>query len=109
MTDILTRPGTADPPTPAVTDQPTPPPHQDGPPVPQDALLRHSIGPFRFESGGELPDVEIAYETWGTLNADRSNAVLVLHALTGSTHVAATAADPEPGWWEGLVLSLIHI
>ncbi len=103
MTDILTRPGTADPPTPAVTDQPTPPPHQDGPPVPQDALLRHSIGPFRFESGGELPDVEIAYETWGTLNADRSNAVLVLHALTGSTHVAATAADPEPGWWEGLV------
>ena len=42
------------------------------------------------------------YETWGTLNADASNAVLVQHALTGSTHVARGATD-EDGWWEGLV------
>lgn len=76
---------------------------KDGPPVPESALRTHSIGAFEFETGGRLPNVQIAYETWGALNEDRSNAVLILHALTGSTHVAATAADPEPGWWEGLV------
>ncbi|GAA0240401.1 homoserine O-acetyltransferase [Saccharothrix mutabilis subsp. mutabilis] len=56
---------------------------------------------------GELPGLplRIAYETWGTLNADRSNAVLVLHALTGDSHVAGPAGPghPTPGWWDGLV------
>ena len=60
------------------------------------------IGDLPLEAGGLLPDVTIAYETWGTLNADASNAVLVQHALTGSTHVARGASD-EDGWWEGLV------
>ncbi|MFI9816595.1 homoserine O-acetyltransferase MetX [Saccharothrix variisporea] len=56
---------------------------------------------------GELPGLplRIAYETWGTLNAARSNAVLVLHALTGDSHVAGPAGPghPTPGWWDGLV------
>lgn len=56
---------------------------------------------------GALPGlpVTIAYETWGELNADRSNAVLVLHALTGDSHVAGPAGPghPTPGWWDGLV------
>jgi homoserine O-acetyltransferase len=49
-----------------------------------------------------LPGVRIAYETWGELNADASNAVLVLHALTGDSHVAGPAGPghPTPGWWE---------
>ncbi|SHL27877.1 homoserine O-acetyltransferase [Pseudonocardia thermophila] len=61
--------------------------------------------PLRLEAGGELPGVRIAYETWGTLNAERSNAVLVLHAATGDSHVAGPAepGHPTPGWWGDLV------
>lgn len=61
--------------------------------------------PLRLEAGGELPGFDLAYETWGTLNADRSNAVLVEHALTGDSHVAGPAepGHPSPGWWDGLV------
>ncbi|EID52856.1 homoserine O-acetyltransferase MetX [Saccharomonospora xinjiangensis] len=60
---------------------------------------------LRLESGGQLPGVEIAYETWGTLNADRSNAVLVEHALTGDSHAAGDVepGHPSPGWWDGLI------
>jgi homoserine O-acetyltransferase len=63
------------------------------------------IGDQRLESGAELPAVTIAYETWGELNADASNAVLVLHALTGDSHVAGPAkpGHPTAGWWTGLV------
>nr|WP_235180957.1 homoserine O-acetyltransferase [Nesterenkonia sp. AN1] len=61
------------------------------------------VGAYTFEAGGRLPDVTLAYETWGTLNEDGSNAILVAHALTGDSHVAATAADPSIGWWEGLL------
>ncbi|MDQ2587009.1 homoserine O-acetyltransferase MetX [Saccharothrix yanglingensis] len=61
---------------------------------------------FRGELPGEpaLP-LSIAYETWGEPNADRSNAVLVLHALTGDSHVAGGVepGHPTPGWWDGLV------
>ncbi|WEH13415.1 homoserine O-acetyltransferase [Streptomyces sp. VNUA24] len=58
-----------------------------------------------LESGGELPGVRLAFETWGRLAPDRSNAVLVLHALTGDSHVAGPAGPghPTPGWWDGLV------
>jgi homoserine O-acetyltransferase len=61
--------------------------------------------PLALEAGGELPDVAIAYETWGELNPDASNAVLVLHALTGDSHVAGPAGDGHatPGWWDPLV------
>ncbi|MFD6301057.1 homoserine O-acetyltransferase [Streptomyces sp. NPDC060235] len=58
-----------------------------------------------LEAGGELPDVRLAFETWGRLAPDGSNAVLVLHALTGDSHVAGPAGPghPTPGWWDGLV------
>jgi homoserine O-acetyltransferase len=61
--------------------------------------------PLRLEAGGVLPEVRIAYETWGQLNADASNAVLVLHALTGDSHVAGPAGPGHPtaGWWDTLV------
>jgi homoserine O-acetyltransferase len=52
-----------------------------------------------------LPNFRLAYETWGTLNPDRSNAVLVLHALTGDSHVAGPAepGHPTAGWWDALI------
>jgi len=63
------------------------------------------IGDLELERGGVLPDAVIAYESWGELNADRSNAVLVLHALTGDSHVIGPAGPGHAtaGWWEGVV------
>ena len=63
------------------------------------------IGTLALEVGGSLPSVELAYETWGTLNAARDNAILVEHALTGDSHVAGPAGPghPTPGWWDGLI------
>ncbi|HKS44805.1 MAG TPA: homoserine O-acetyltransferase [Amycolatopsis sp.] len=62
-------------------------------------------GRLPLESGGELPAVRLAYETWGILNSDATNAVLVEHALTGDSHAAGDAGPghPTPGWWDGLI------
>lgn len=64
-----------------------------------------SLGALPLEFGGSLPSVRIAYETWGTLNDDRSNAVLIVHALTGDSHVLGDAGPGHPtdGWWSGIV------
>ncbi|MFC9561208.1 homoserine O-acetyltransferase [Agromyces sp. NPDC056965] len=64
-----------------------------------------SIGDVALESGRVLPSVRIAYEQWGTLSPRRDNAILVLHALTGDSHVIgpAGAAHPSAGWWPGIV------
>ncbi|MEU6515446.1 homoserine O-acetyltransferase [Streptomyces sp. NPDC046978] len=61
--------------------------------------------PLSLESGHELPSMRLAFETWGRLAPDRSNAVLVLHALTGDSHVVGLAepGHPTPGWWNGLI------
>jgi homoserine O-acetyltransferase len=61
--------------------------------------------PVALDVGVTLRDVVVAYETWGTLNSDASNAVLVCHAWTGDSHVAGPAGEghPTPGWWEGIV------
>ncbi len=59
--------------------------------------------PFRFKRGGELPGLTLAYETWGELNADRSNAVLLFTGLSPSAHAASSADDPEDGWWEYMI------
>jgi homoserine O-acetyltransferase len=56
-----------------------------------------------LESGGSLPEVTICFETWGSLDAERSNAVLICHALSGDSHVTRHDADDDPGWWEALV------
>lgn len=63
------------------------------------------LGPTGLELGGRLPDVRVAYETWGRLSPARDNAVLVLHALTADSHVAGPAGPghPTPGWWDALV------
>jgi len=61
--------------------------------------------PLMLDGGGQLRDVTIAYETWGALDADGANAVLVCHAWTGDSHVTGRAGHghPTPGWWEGVV------
>ncbi len=64
-----------------------------------------SFGEFRTETGGSLPGIRLAYETWGELSPARDNAVLILHALTGDSHVrgAAGPGHATAGWWSDLV------
>ncbi len=72
------------------------------------------LGDFTFHSGETLPDIQLAYETYGTLNEDKSNAILLFHALTGSHHAhgyndnlpeAGTFWQPEnhQGWWDRMI------
>jgi homoserine O-acetyltransferase len=73
-----------------------------GPVSPQ---LAHFAEPIALRSGVSLDRYDLAYETYGTLNAARSNAILVCHALNASHHVAGiNAADPSDiGWWDNLI------
>lgn len=61
--------------------------------------------PLTFKSGAVLPRYELMYETYGTLNADKSNAILICHALSGHHHVAGYYADDTKniGWWDNMV------
>ncbi len=76
---------------------------RDGDPVGRRRFV--DIGTIPLERGGEVPDVRIAYETWGELAPDGSNAILILHALTGDSHVVGEVepGHPTPGWWPGLI------
>ena len=61
--------------------------------------------PFALDHGVTLHNVVVAYEAWGQLAADASNAVLLCHAWTGDSHATGRAKDghPTPGWWEGMI------
>lgn len=65
----------------------------------------HSTEPFPLELGGILPELTLRYETYGTLLPDKSNAILVPHALSGDHHVAGRYRpdDVKPGWWDVFV------
>ncbi|MEU9851526.1 homoserine O-acetyltransferase [Streptomyces sp. NPDC047985] len=95
---------TADGATPRAIPPPATGAWQDGDP-PGRRRWYHRAEPLPLEAGGRLPDVRLAYETWGRLAPDRSNAVLVLHALTGDSHAAGPAGPghPTPGWWDALI------
>ncbi|MFW6333774.1 MAG: homoserine O-acetyltransferase MetX [Desulfosalsimonas sp.] len=60
---------------------------------------------MRLDSGAKLGPITLAYETYGTLNADKSNVVLVCHALTGDSHAAGYYSDNDekPGWWDNMI------
>lgn len=67
--------------------------------------IAHFMQPLTLKSGEVLPAYDLMYETYGTLNADKSNAVLICHALSGNHHVAGkySETDKYPGWWDNLV------
>jgi homoserine O-acetyltransferase len=65
----------------------------------------HPPNEMEFECGQRIGPLTLAYETYGRLNRDRSNAVLVCHALTGDSHAAGfySASDAKPGWWDVMI------
>ncbi|KXS14629.1 homoserine acetyltransferase [Gonapodya prolifera JEL478] len=63
----------------------------------------HSPQPFHLVHGGVLPEFDIAYETWGHLNADRSNAILLHTGLSASSHAKSHDRNRNPGWWEKFI------
>jgi homoserine O-acetyltransferase len=67
--------------------------------------LAHLTDPLRLKSGAVIDQYDLAYETYGTLNAERSNAVLICHALNASHHVAGCYSDDPKsvGWWDNMI------
>ncbi len=80
--------------------------HSSGP-EPSYTTGRHrnwqSREPLLLDWGGVLPQSNIAYETWGRLNPDKSNAILLFTGLSASSHAHSTEANPKPGWWERFI------
>ncbi|MFD1122775.1 homoserine O-acetyltransferase [Methylophilus flavus] len=69
------------------------------------AQVAHFNKPLTLQSGAVLPQYHLAYETYGELNATKSNAVLICHALSGNHHVAGRYSEDDkyPGWWDNLI------
>lgn len=62
-----------------------------------------SLSPLLLDWGGILPKFNIAYESWGQLNRDRSNVILLHTGLSASSHAHSTPTNPKPGWWEKFI------
>lgn len=63
----------------------------------------HCVDPLLLDWGGVLPEFDIAYETWGRMNADKSNVILLHTGLSASSHAHSTERNPQPGWWEKFI------
>src|SRR5436305_2980794 len=62
------------------------------------------FGSLSQDNGGNLSPLEVAYETYGALNAAKSNAILVLHAFSGDAHAAGISPETgKPGWWDNMI------
>ncbi|KAL3418844.1 homoserine o-acetyltransferase [Phlyctema vagabunda] len=66
-------------------------------------LKYHCEDSLLLDWGGVLPEFDIAYETWGELNADKSNVILLHTGLSASSHAHSTETNPKPGWWEKFI------
>ncbi|KAK5199249.1 Serine O-succinyltransferase [Exophiala xenobiotica] len=66
-------------------------------------VVFRSPEPLLLDWGGVLPEFDVAHETWGTLNQDKSNAILLHTGLSASSHAHSTKANPKPGWWEKFI------
>lgn len=66
-------------------------------------LTFHSNDSLLLDWGGVLSEFDVAYETWGTLNKDKSNAILLHTGLSASSHAHSTPDNPKPGWWEKFI------
>jgi homoserine O-acetyltransferase len=66
-------------------------------------LKYHCKEPLLLDWGGVLPEFEVAYESWGQINNDKTNVVLLHTGLSASSHAHSTAANPKPGWWEKFI------
>src|SRR6266567_9188630 len=73
--------------------------------APVNKVLRYTFDSLPLQRGGLLAPVTLAYETWGTLNAEGDNAILITHALTGSSHAhdVEHPNDPKVAWWNPLI------
>jgi homoserine O-acetyltransferase len=65
-------------------------------------LYKHD-SPFKFVYGGSIPEFQIAYETWGTLNSKRDNAILLHTGLSASSHAKSNEGNKQAGWWEKFI------
>lgn len=63
----------------------------------------HCKDPLLLDWGGVLPEFDVAYETWGKMNADKSNVILLCTGLSASSHAHSTPSNPQPGWWEKFI------
>ncbi|CAE7113301.1 unnamed protein product [Rhizoctonia solani] len=92
-----------------LTPQPSADPSSTGPepaygrPQPTSYHKFHSSEPLQLVYGDVLPQFDIAYETWGQLNAARDNAILLHTGLSASSHAASTEMNPAEGWWENFI------
>ena len=66
-------------------------------------MIFHSDKPLMLDWGGVLHGFDIAHETWGTLNVDKSNAILLHTGLSASSHAHSTEINTKPGWWEKFI------
>jgi len=62
-----------------------------------------STEPFTFKNGGQISELRLIYETYGELNANRSNAILIHHALSTGSHISSHDKNTAKGWWENMV------
>lgn len=65
--------------------------------------VANSKNPFRTESGYTFSSAPVAYESYGRLNNEKTNVILLLHGLSGHTHAASHHEEDEPGWWEPFI------